>query len=212
MRLYTYFRSSTSFRVRIALNLKGISYEPVFVNLKKGEQNSEDFRAINGIGGVPVLEHNGSRITQSLAIIEYLDSLNSTSSFYLNDPLKNIQMKEYAYAVATDIHAINNLRVLNYLSETLNIDNEARNTWYRHWIDVNFAPLEAKLSIDLTASQLPFGKPTLFEIVLVPQVYNALRFEIDMTKYPKILAIYETCMKLPAFLNAAPENQADATA
>lgn len=210
MKLYTYFRSSTSYRVRIALNLKGLNYESVFVNLKKEEQMLSTFQKVNPSGGVPVLELEGKTYTQSLAIIELLDAKYTDTSFSVDDLETNIRMKELAYAVSTDIHAVNNLRVLNYLSNELNVEPPQKNEWYKHWINQTFAVLEAKLRIIQSVKDLPFGKPTLFEIVLIPQVYNALRFDVDMSKYQKIMQTYQTCIAIPAFADAAPESQPDA--
>ncbi len=210
MRLYTYFRSSTSYRVRIALNLKGLSYEPIFVNLKDGEQKQEGFLKINSASALPVLETSDGRFTQSLAIIDYLESKHPEPSFFLLDVIENTKMKELAYAISTDIHAINNLRVLNYLSNELKVQSEEKTQWYRHWIDVAFEPLEHKLSELKGYEELPFGKSTLFEIVLIPQVYNALRFDVEMSKYPRIMDIYNCCLDIEAFKNASPEIQPDA--
>ena len=210
MQLYTYFRSSTSYRVRIALNLKGLSYDPVFINLKQGEQNLEDFRQINAAASLPVLVTEDGRFTQSLAIIDYLESKYPEKSFYLENLIENTKMKELAFAISTDIHAINNLRVLNYLKNMLGVDEQSRQNWYRHWVEIVLMPLEEKLCVIDTNNGLPFGKPTLFEIVLIPQLYNALRFDVDMSKFPVTKSLYDACLKIEAFKNASPEAQPDA--
>jgi maleylacetoacetate isomerase len=207
MKLYTYFRSSAAYRVRIALNLKNIEHDLVAVNLLKSEQQGEQYTNKNPQGLLPALETEQGVLAQSLAILEWLEETHTDTPLLPNDPWQKAQVRNFCYAIACDIHPIDNLRVLKYLSQELNVDDEQKNTWYRHWVIEGFKKLEAMLG----ESEFCFGdKPTLADICLVPQVFNALRFKVDMTPYPKIAAIYERCNQLKAFSDAAPENQPDA--
>ncbi|MBD1583056.1 maleylacetoacetate isomerase [Pseudoalteromonas sp. S16_S37] len=207
MKLYTYFRSSAAYRVRIALNLKNIAHELVAVNLLKSEQQGEQYTSKNPQGLLPALETEQGVLAQSLAILEWLEETHTDTPLLPNDPWQKAQVRNFCYAIACDIHPIDNLRVLKYLSQELNVDDEQKNTWYRHWIIEGFKKLELMLG----DSEFCFGdKPSLADVCLVPQVFNALRFNVDMTPFPKIAAIYERCNQLPAFSDAAPENQPDA--
>lgn len=208
MRLYAYYRSSTSYRVRIALNLKGLSYETIAVDLLHGAQKTSDYGRINPFQKLPVLEFDGRRITQSLAIIDMLETRFADPSFFPVDPQQNLLVREWATMLATDIHALNNQSTLNYLKENLSATDAQVTAWIHYWIDKSFAPLEAKLA-ELTYQDLPFAQPTLFEIVLIPQIYNAVRFKLDMSAYPRLKEIYEIARKNPAFAAAAPERQVD---
>ena len=207
--LYTYFRSSAAYRVRIAANLKGIRYRPQFVHLLKGEQRLPAYRTLNPQGLVPVLVVDETALTQSLAIIEYLEEA------YPEPPLLPKALKDRAYVralaaiIACDIHPLNNLRVICYLKETLNQDEKARLAWIQHWIQEGLAAFEEHLY--RTQGRFCFGDgPTLADVCLVPQVYNARRFGCDLNNFPRIQAIDQHCLALPAFQQAAPENQPDA--
>ena len=208
MKLYSYFRSSAAYRVRIAMNLKGIDYDMVPVNLLTGEQKSDDYRLLNVEGLVPVLETDHGLLTQSLAILEWLEEQYPDPSILPQDSWQRAQVRSLAYAVSCDIHPVNNLRVLKYLQNDMQQSDEDKINWYKHWINTGFSALEQKLS----EQQYCWGeKPTIADICLVPQVFNALRFKVDMKAYPKITGIYERCNQLKAFIDAAPENQPDAT-
>jgi len=209
MKLYTYFRSSAAYRVRIALNLKKIDHELVAVNLLKSEQQSAEYLSKNPQGLLPALETDQGVLAQSMAILEYLEETYPQTPLLFGDAWQKAQIRNLCYAIACDIHPVDNLRVLKYLSTELGIDEEAKNTWYRHWVEVGFEKLE--LLLDSSHEYCVGDKPSLADVCLVPQVFNALRFNVDMTAYPKIAAIYERCNKLAAFSNAAPQNQPDAT-
>ena len=210
MRLFAYFRSSTSYRVRIALELKGLSYEVVPVNLRTGEQQAAEFVARNPFGGVPMLEADGRDRAQSMAVIEWLDEA------YPDFPLlpKSIEdrytVRELAYAIATEIHAVNNLPVLKYLKDPLGHTQDEIDTWYRHWLARTLNPVEARLA-QLGAGDFLHGDaPGLFEIVLIPQLANARRFNYDLTNSPHMTRIETACLALPAFAAAHPDKQIDA--
>ncbi|KTF09857.1 maleylacetoacetate isomerase [Pseudoalteromonas sp. H103] len=208
MKLYSYFRSSAAYRVRIALNLKAIDYDLAIVNLLKSQQLDEGYLAVNSQGLLPALETEEGYLAQSLAILEWLDETYPQSPIIAGSAWQKAKIRNISYAIACDIHPVNNLRVLKYLSNELNVDDEAKNKWYRHWIEVGFEKIELMLS---DSSDYCVGdQPTLADICLVPQVFNAIRFKVDMAAYPKIAAIYERCNKLAAFDDAAPQNQPDA--
>ncbi|MBH0000039.1 maleylacetoacetate isomerase [Pseudoalteromonas sp. NSLLW24] len=208
MKLYSYFRSSAAYRVRIALNLKAIDHELAIVNLLKSEQLGEEYLATNPQGLLPALETDNGVLAQSLAILEWLDETYPQAPLITGTAWQKAQIRNLSFAIACDIHPVNNLRVLKYLSNELGVDNEAKNKWYRHWIEVGFEKIELMLNEN---DDYCFGnQPTLADICLVPQVFNAIRFNVDMSAYPKIAAIYEHCNKLAAFNDAAPQNQPDA--
>jgi maleylacetoacetate isomerase len=212
MKLYTYFRSSAAYRVRIALNLKGLPYEAVPVHLVKhgGDQLKEEYRAINPSALVPALVDDAATITQSMAILEYLEETHPAVPLLPADPLARARVRELAQMVACDIHPLNNLRVLRYLVRTLGVSDEAKNDWYRHWVKEGFAALEAHLARDQAPGRFCHGDtPTLADCFLVPQVYNASRFDVDMTPYPRIASIDAACAALPAFVAAHPAQQPD---
>ncbi|AQU84121.1 MULTISPECIES: maleylacetoacetate isomerase [unclassified Halomonas] len=211
--LYGYFRSSAVYRVRIALNLKGLDYDQVPVNLVKGEQLSGDYLARNPQGLVPSLVlDDSSVISQSLAICEYLDEVHPTPALLPVAALARVRVRALAQSVACDIHPLNNLRVLKYLVGELGIEKEAKLAWYCHWIAEGFQALEATLAADPTTGDFCHGDtPTLADICLVPQAYNAERFECDLSAYPTIQRIVANCRALPAFEKAAPEAQPDAS-
>jgi len=206
--LYSYWRSSASYRVRIALNLKGLPYrvKPVHMIRHGGEQHSEVFRAINPQGLIPVLVHRGQVITQSLAICEYLDECFEQYPLLPAQPLERARERSLASQVACEIHPLNNLRVTKYLRDEYgDVVNPVE--WMRHWITEGFSAIEQQL---VNAGDRSAGKPGLFECFLVPQVYNAERFGTDLSAFTEIGRIVAECRQLPAFINAAPENQSDA--
>ncbi|MGP5712359.1 maleylacetoacetate isomerase [Vreelandella alkaliphila] len=210
--LYGYFRSSAAYRVRIALNLKGLDYDQVPVNLVKGEQRGSDHLARNPQGMVPSLVlDDSSVVNQSLAICEYLDDVHPEPALLPVNALARARVRALAQSVACEIHPLNNLRVLKYLVGELGVDEAAKLAWYRHWITEGFAALEATLVTDSNSGDFCHGDtPTLADICLIPQVYNAERFECDLSAYPTIQRIAANCRALPAFAKAAPEAQPDA--
>ncbi|MDB6046002.1 MAG: maiA [Gammaproteobacteria bacterium] len=213
MKLYTYFRSSAAFRTRIALNLKGIAYESASVDLRAAAsaQRKPAFLAINPQGLVPALEHAGTTIAQSLAIIEYLEETYPEPPLLPNSPADRAHVRAMALAIACDMHPLNNLRVLNYLRSPLGQDEESVNSWYRHWIGEGFRGLEEDAKSVSGDRRHMFGTTiTLADIYLVPQMYNARRFKCDVAPYPTLLAICAHLEALPAFADAVPEAQPDA--
>jgi maleylacetoacetate isomerase len=211
MKLYGYFRSSAAFRVRIALNLKNLSYETASIHLRRNEQGRAEYRALNPQGLVPTLEEDdGHRLIQSLAIIEYLDEIHPAPPLLPPEAADRARVRALAEIVACDIHPINNLRVLRYLAHTLGHDEAAIGAWYNHWIDAGFAALEPLLGTDPRTGQFCHGDmPGLADIALVPQVVNAERYRLDMSAYPTIARIYQRCMALAPFAAAHPEDQPD---
>jgi maleylacetoacetate isomerase len=211
MKLYDYYRSSAAYRVRIACNLKGVAPERTFVHLAKGRQRDSAFLAVNPQGLVPALEVDGRVLTQSLAILEYLDETHPRPPLLPADPLGRARVRSIAQAIACDIHPIDNLRVLNYLTGTLGVSQEQRAGWYRYWVEIGFEALEASLARDSATGRFCHGDaPTLADICLVPQVANARRFDIDLASFPTLVRIDAACQALPAFADAAPARQPDA--
>jgi maleylpyruvate isomerase len=213
MKLYTFFRSSASYRVRIALNLKGLSYEQAPIHLRRGggEQLSAAFKAINPQALVPALEDDGKILTQSLAIIEYLEEKYPQPPFLPADPADKAIARGMALVIACEVHPIQNLRVLNYVKATYNQTDAQVNQWAQHWIDLGLAALEQMIVAQPKRGKFCFGNtPTLADICLVPQLGNARRYGCDLSRYPSILSIEANCMAIPAFANAAPEKQPDA--
>jgi len=213
MKLYNYFRSSASFRVRIALNFKGLPYEYAVVHLTKGggQQFAPEFRAINPDALIPVLDDEGQRLTQSLAIIEYLEETHPQPPLLPTGALARARVRALALEVACDIHPLNNLRVLNYLSNTLGVTMEQRTGWYKYWIDSGFEALEKRLAADPRTGPFCHGpSPSLADVCLVPQVANARRYHVDLSPFPTIVRIDAACAALPAFADAAPARQPDA--
>jgi maleylpyruvate isomerase len=215
VKLYSYFRSSASYRVRIALNLKGRRYDYQSVHLSRagGEQFTPEFRGVNPQSLVPVLEDGGQRFTQSLAIIEYLEDKYPEPPLLPSDPAARARARALALTIACDIHPLNNLRVLSYLTRELGASEEARVRWYREWVARGLQALEAQIASDPDAGLFCHGNsPGLADCCLVPQLFNARRFQCDLSGYPTLLAIEQRCDAIPAFRDAAPERQPDAEA
>ncbi|WP_312552557.1 maleylacetoacetate isomerase [Massilia sp.] len=213
MKLHTYYRSSASYRVRIALNLKGLAAEPSYVHLSKngGEQFGAAFDSVNPQHLLPVLEDDGLVLPQSLAIIEYLDETRPEAPLLPADPKGRARVRALSQAIAADIHPINNLRVLKYLSEQLEVSADQKNAWYRHWVALGLEALERQLAGHPATGRFCHGDtPTMADCCLVPQLYNARRFECDLSGYPTLLAIDARCAALPAFADALPDVQPDA--
>ncbi|KVN36057.1 maleylacetoacetate isomerase [Burkholderia pyrrocinia] len=213
MKLYSYFRSSASYRVRIALNLKQLPFDYVPVHLLRegGQQLKDDYRALNPDALVPTLIDGDAELQQSLAIVEYLEETHPEPALLPKQPADRAYVRAIALQIACEIHPLNNLRVLKYLKHMLQVPEEAKNDWYRHWIEAGFGTLEARLANDPRTGRLCFGDtPTLADICLVPQVFNANRFSIDTSGFPTIQRIYDHAMTLDAFKAAAPGAQPDA--
>lgn len=209
MILYDYCRSSAAYRVRIALNLKGLEYQQIPVNLVSGEQREAEHLSRSTQGLVPVLEDNGVQLTQSLAICEYLDDAYAeTTPLLSNSPVLKARQRAFAQAIACDIHPINNLRVLQYLTGEIGVSDEGKMQWYHHWIHKTFAALEATLVARDEQTLFCFGnQPSLADICLVPQMFNANRFNLDLSAYPTLVTINERCVVLDAFAKAHPNLQ-----
>lgn len=210
MKLYTYFRSSAAFRVRIALNLKGLKYEPVFVHLAKGEHRQPQYAAVNPQALLPTLElDDGKRLTQSLAIIEWLEEKRPTPPLLPKESMARARVRSLAYLVASEIHPLNNLRVLQHLKRALNQTQEQIDTWYRYWIADGLAKLEAELAG--SSGRFCHGdSPSMADCCLVPQIFNAKRYNSDLAPYPTTMRVFENCMKVEAFDRAQPSKQPDA--
>jgi maleylpyruvate isomerase len=210
--LHNYFRSSSAYRVRIALNLKGLPYEYASVHLNRngGEQFQPKFKEMNPQQLVPVLSEDGVDISQSLAIIEYLEEKYPEVPLLPKAPEDRAFVRQLALAIACEIHPICNLRVLKFLTGPLGLPEDAKNVWAKHWIEIGLNALEAELSRSPKRGRFCFGdSPTLADLCLVPQVFNAHRFGVDMNAYPTLVAIDAECQKLPAFQQAHPARQPD---
>lgn len=215
MKLYTYFRSSAAYRVRIALNLKGIAYDSIPVHLLQdgGQQLLPAYRAVNPSALVPALDDDGAILTQSLAMLEYLDETRPAVPLLPPDALGRARVRALALAIACDAHPLTNLRVLKYLKNTLGLSDEAKQEWYRHWMAEGLAAVEALLAQGDPAGTGQFchgDSPTMADCCLVPQVFNAQRFAIDLAPYPRVARIHAHCAGLPAFIAAHPSQQPDA--
>jgi maleylacetoacetate isomerase/maleylpyruvate isomerase len=212
MKLYNYFRSSASFRVRIALQLKGLPYDYVSVHLAKGEHKRPEFASLSAEGLVPLLEtDDGLRLTQSMAIIEYLDEIHPQPALLPGNAAERARVRALSQIVACEIHPLNNLRVLKYLVHDLKAEEGAKNTWYQHWVALGLQAYEARLGE--APGVFSHGEsPTLADCCLVPQIFNAQRFNCDLSPYPRTLAVFDACMQLPAFQKAQPSACPDAEA
>jgi maleylacetoacetate isomerase/maleylpyruvate isomerase len=211
VKLYTYFRSSASFRVRIALNLKGLAYDAAFVHLPRGEHRAPAYGALNPQALVPTLEDAGQRLTQSLAILEYLEETRPQPALLPKDPAGRARVRSLALLIACEIHPLNNLRVLQHLKRALGQSEDQVNAWYRHWVADGLAKLEAQLAGTAGTGRYCHGDaPTLADCCLVPQVFNAQRYKCDTTAYPVTMRVFADCMQLDAFERAQPARQPDA--
>jgi len=211
MKLFGYYRSSAAYRVRIAMNLKGLEVDHRFVHLRKGEQSTPEYGALNPQGLVPLLIDGPNVLTQSLAIIEYLEETNPEPSLLPKTPLERARVRAIAQAIASDIHPLNNLRVLRYLIGPMKVSDEAKNEWYRHWLVEGLTALERSLTPAAGTGTFCHGdQPTLADICLVPQVYNAERADLDLSPFPRITKIVAACRELRAFQDADPARQGDA--
>ena len=213
IKLYNYFRSSASYRVRIALNLKGLPYEYLPVHLLKdgGQQLAPSFRALNPESLVPVLDDDGEVLTQSLAIIEYLEETRPEPPLLPRDAAERAYVRSIALAIACEIHPLNNLRVLRYLVKTLGVSEEQKNAWYRHWVEQGLASLEARLVAERRSGRYALGDAvTLADVFIVPQIFNAQRMDCNLDAVPTVMRIFDNCMQLPAFVDAQPSAQPDA--
>lgn len=209
MKLFGYYRSSTSYRLRIALALKGLEYENVPVNLLEGAQKEAGFTSRNPFATVPMLEADGRDRAQSMAVLEWLDEAYPQAPLLPTDIEERFTTRELAYAIATELHAPLNLPVLKYLKHPLGHDQQEVDSWYRHWLGRTLAPVEARLA-QLGSGDFLFAAPGLFEAVLIPQLYNARRFHFDLAAMAHITRIEAACNALPAFAQAHPDNQPDA--
>lgn len=213
MKLYSYFRSSAAYRVRIALNLKGLDYETVPVHLMKdgGQQHSESYKALNPTELVPTLVDGELAIGQSMAILEYLEETHPEPALLPADAAGRARVRALAQTIACDIHPLNNLRVLKYLKRSLGVDDAVKDEWYRHWIAVGLGSIEAMLAGNPATGRYCHGdRPTLADVLLVPQVFNARRFDCDLGAMPTVVRIADTCAQLDAFARAEPARQPDA--
>jgi maleylacetoacetate isomerase len=210
MILYDYFRSSAAYRVRIALNLKGLPATSRSIHLRKGEQRASGYLDVNPQGLVPTLIVDGARLTQSLAIIEYLEEKHPSPPLLPGNAEDRAWVRAVALAIACDIHPLNNLRVLRYLDRELRVDEPKRDEWYRHWVRQGFEAIESQLAARASGAFCFGDSPTLADICLVPQVANAGRVKLPMEPYPRIRAVNAACLALPAFDRARPEVHPDA--
>ena len=209
MKLHNYFRSSASFRVRIALELKGLDYEYIAVHIARGDHRKEPYATLCADALVPMLEIDGQTLSQSMAIIEYLDELHPAPSMLSADALSRAKVRALAQSISCDIHPLNNLRILKYLVRELKVEEEAKNTWYRHWVREGLEAYERELQ-QLPASRFSYGDtPTLADCCLVPQIANGQRFDVSFEGLVRTMAAYEACMALPAFQQAQPSRCPD---
>ena len=212
MKLHNYFRSSASFRVRIALELKGLDYEYIAVHIARGEHRKEPFAALCADALVPLLEIDGQKLSQSMAIVEYLDEMYPAPGLLPADALGRAKVRALAQSIACEIHPLNNLRVLKYLVHDLSVDEDAKNNWYRHWCRTGMEAFERQLA-QLPDSTFCYGDaPTLADCCLVPQMFNAARFDVNVDGLPRVQAAYDACMALPAFQRAQPSACPDSQA
>jgi maleylacetoacetate isomerase/maleylpyruvate isomerase len=210
MKLYNYFRSSASFRVRIALQLKGLPFEYISVHLAKGQHKLPEYSAIAADNLVPNLVIDGEHLSQSMAIIEYLDEMHPEPALLPKDPLARARVRALAQSIACEIHPINNLRVLKYLSGTLGLSEDQKNTWYRHWVREGLEAFERQLAQGPESTFCYGNTPSLADCCLVPQIFNAKRFDVNLEGLPRTMGAFEACMKLEAFQKAQPSACPDA--
>jgi len=211
MKLYTFFRSSASFRVRIAMNTKRLAYEAVPVSLPRGEHLEAKYKSVNAQGLVPALEDAGRVLTQSLAIIEYLDEVHPGPKLLPSDPVDRHYVRALSQIVACEIHPLNNLRALKHIRKAYQLDEEGVNAWYRHWIAEGFAMMESFLNEHRKHGRYCLrDQVTMADCCLVPQVFNAQRYNCELKLYPTVMRIHEACMQLDAFVQAQPSRQPDA--
>jgi len=209
-KLYSTARSSASFRMRIALNLKGLPFEYMAVDLRKGGQFAEAYRRLNPQELVPLLDDGTAHLTQSLATMEYLEEKYPQPPILPHAPLERAYVRSVALAVACEIHPLNNLRVLRYLVHEMELSEEKKNTWYRHWIEQGFAQIEAGLVAGKRTGRYTLGdQVTVADICIVPQIFNAQRFNCRLDHVPTVMHIFDSCMQVAAFENARPEKQPD---
>jgi maleylacetoacetate isomerase/maleylpyruvate isomerase len=209
MELYNYFRSSASYRVRIALALKGLDYAYKPVHLPKNEQFAESYAAVSAARLVPILRVDGHNLTQSLAIIEYLEETHPQPPLLPASPLERARVRALAMDIACEIHPLNNLRVLRYLVRDLKLDEDDKNRWYRHWVETGLEVVERQLAAR-PGTYCHGDSPTLADCVLVPQIFNARRFECRLDHVPQVMRVFDACMKLDAFERTRPEACPDA--
>ena len=210
MKLYNYFRSSASYRVRIALELKGLPYEYIAVHIARGDHKKQPYAALSADELVPLLEVDGQKLSQSMAIIEYLEEKHPAVALMPADAVGRAKVRALAQSIACEIHPVNNLRILKYLVKELKVGDDAKNAWYRHWCLEGLQAFERQLA-QLPPSTYCYGDtPTLADCCLAPQIFNAQRFETDLTGLPRTMAAYEACMALPAFQKAQPSACPDA--
>ncbi|WP_420717547.1 maleylacetoacetate isomerase [Emcibacter sp.] len=210
MALYGYYRSSAAYRLRIALNLKGLDYENIPVSLLAGEHRNEDYLKLNAQGLVPALKDGDLTLGQSMAILEYLEETRPEAPLLPADAAGRARVRQIANIIACDIHPLDNLRVLKYLKGALGISDEAKDDWYRHWILLGFEAIETMLQDGKSGTYCHGDSPTFADVCLLPQLYNARRFNTPLDKFPNILRIEELCNTQEAFIKAQPENQPDA--
>jgi maleylpyruvate isomerase len=207
MKLYEAVRSSASFRVRIALNLKSLPYEPVVLDLRKGAHRAADYARLNPAQAVPTLVDGDRTLVQSMAIVEYLDETHPAPPLVPADPVARARVRAISQLVSCDIHPLDNLRVLFWLEKELHLEQDSIDRWYQHWVHEGFRALEQILAEPATGAFCQGDAPTMADCCLVPQVVNAVRFKVDLGSYPRIARIHEACMKLDAFAKAHPDRQ-----
>ena len=210
MKLYNYFRSSASFRVRIALQLKGLPYEYIAIHLAKGEHKLPGYSAVAADNLVPNLVVEGQHLSQSLAIMEYLDETHPNPALLPKDPLGRARVRALAQSIACEIHPINNLRVLKYLTTTLGVSEDQKNTWYRHWVREGLEAFERQLAQGPRSTYCYGDAPSLADCCLVPQIFNGKRFDVNLEGLPLTMGAFDACMKLDAFQKAQPSACPDA--
>jgi len=204
MKLYNYFRSSASFRVRIALHLKSLPYEYIAVHIGKGEHKEAAYSTVAADNLVPNLVVDGEHLSQSMAIIEYLDETHPEPALLPKDASGRARVRALAQSIACEIHPINNLRVLKYLSVNLGLNEDQKNTWYRHWVDLGLQAFEKQLAHSPAGAFCHGDTPGMADCVLVPQIFNAKRFNVELGGFKRTMAVFEACMALPAFQQAQP--------